>query len=99
MWIGLAVCSALGLAALVLATLGAGERGTYVALQATARLSFLLFWPAYVGGPLTALLGSDHRLPNRVRIVSALLMHRGLPARAGLAGPHIAGHGAGLATS
>ena len=42
-----AFCAALALAAAVLAALGAGERGTHVALQATARLSFVLFWPAY----------------------------------------------------
>jgi hypothetical protein len=84
MWIGLAACSALGLAALVLATLGAGERGTYVALQATARLSFLLFWPAYVGGPLTALLGTAFQpLQLRARdlglaFASAHLVHIGL---------------------
>ena len=28
-----------------------------MALKATARLSFLLFWPAYVGGALTTLFG------------------------------------------
>ena len=51
--IGSAFCAALSLAALVIAALGPGERGTDVALEATARLSFLLFWPAY-GVSLTA---------------------------------------------
>jgi hypothetical protein len=32
---------------MALAALGHGERGTDVALQMTARLSFLLFWLAY----------------------------------------------------
>jgi hypothetical protein len=54
---GWAFCAALGLAALMLAALGPGERGTFVALQATARLSFLLFWPAYTAGALTAMFG------------------------------------------
>jgi hypothetical protein len=54
-WIGSAFCAALGLAILVTAALGPGEHGTDVALQATARLSFLLFWPAYTAGALTAL--------------------------------------------
>jgi hypothetical protein len=54
---GSAFCAALGLAALVPAALGAGERGTDVALQMTARLSFLLFWPAYAAGAMTALFG------------------------------------------
>jgi hypothetical protein len=57
-WIGLAFCAALGLAALVLAALGPGERGTDAALQVTARLSFLLFWPAYAAGALTTSFGS-----------------------------------------
>ena len=56
-WIGSAFCAALGLAALVLAALGPGERGTHVALQMTARLSFLLFWQAYAAGAMTALFG------------------------------------------
>jgi hypothetical protein len=56
-WISSAFCTALALASLVLTALGPGERGTTVALQATARVSFLLFWPAYVGSPLTTLFG------------------------------------------
>jgi hypothetical protein len=56
-WIGLAACAQLGLAGLVLVALGPQERGTDVALQATARLSFLLFWPAYAGSAMTALFG------------------------------------------
>ena len=47
MWIGSAFCAALGLAATVLLTLGPGVNGTVLALQLTARLSFLLFWSAY----------------------------------------------------
>jgi hypothetical protein len=45
-WMGSAFCAALGLAALALAALGPGEHGTIVALQVTARFSFLLFWLA-----------------------------------------------------
>jgi hypothetical protein len=41
----------------VLAVLGPGTRGTSAALQLTARLSFLLFFPAYVGGALVTLFG------------------------------------------
>jgi hypothetical protein len=51
----------MGLAGLVLAALGAGERGTDVALQLTARFSFVLFWPAYAGGALAALFGLTFR--------------------------------------
>src|ERR1700730_15405388 len=57
-WIGSAFCAALCLAALVLAALGPGERGTIAALQVTARFSFLLFWPAYAAGAMTALFGA-----------------------------------------
>lgn len=85
-WIGSAFCAALGLAALVLAALGLGERGTDVALQATARLSFLLFWPAYVAGALTALFGPAFEpLKRRARefglaFASAHLVHLALVA-------------------
>jgi hypothetical protein len=86
MWIGLALCAALGLAGLVLAALGPGERGTIVALQATARLSFVLFWPAYTAGALTALFGPAFQpLKRRARefglaFASAHLVHIGLVA-------------------
>jgi hypothetical protein len=58
LWMGLALGTSLVLAVVMLAALGVGERGTDVALQATARLSFLLFWAAYAGGALTTLFGS-----------------------------------------
>jgi hypothetical protein len=54
---GSAFCAALGIAGLALAAFGSSERGTDVALQLTARLSFLLFWPAYAGGALATLFG------------------------------------------
>ena len=54
-WIGSAFAAELGLAIAVLAALGAGEHGTDVALQATARFSFILFWLAYTGGALASL--------------------------------------------
>ncbi len=56
-WIYSALCAAVGLAGVALAVLGPGERGTVVALQLTARLSFLLFWSAYAGSAMTALFG------------------------------------------
>ena len=85
-WIGSAFCAALGLAILVTAALGPGEHGTDVALQATARLSFLLFWPAYTAGALTALFGPAFEpLKRRARefglaFASAHLVHLALVA-------------------
>jgi hypothetical protein len=57
MWMGVAFGVALALAASVLAVLGTGENSIRVALDVTARWSFLLFWMAYTGGAIAALLG------------------------------------------
>lgn len=74
----------LGLAAIVLVAFGAGERGTDVALQATARISFLWFWAAYAGGALATLFG-DVFLPLKrygrdfgLAFAAALLVHLAL---------------------
>src|SRR6202142_3557604 len=56
-WMAAAFCAALGMAVLVLAVFGTDERGTDIALQVTARFSFLLFWPAYAAGAMLALFG------------------------------------------
>jgi hypothetical protein len=53
------------LACIVLACFGAAERGTDVALQVTARLSFLLFLPAYCGSAMAALFGAPFHLVRR----------------------------------
>jgi hypothetical protein len=80
-WIVAAFFVALGLASLVLVALGPGERGTDVALQVTARLSFLLFWPAYAGSAMAALFGPTFEpLKQRARefglaFASAHLVH------------------------
>jgi hypothetical protein len=85
-WMGSAFCAALGLAALVLAALGTGERGTDVALQVTARFSFLLFWAAYTAGAMTALFGSAFEPVKRrarefgLAFASAHLVHLALVA-------------------
>ena len=85
-WIGSAFCAALLVAALVLATLGTEERGTHVALQLTARFAFLLFWPAYAAGALTALFGTAFEPLKRhgrdfgLAFASALLVHLALVA-------------------
>jgi hypothetical protein len=83
-WIVSALCAAAGLAGCILMLLGVGGHGTSAALKATARLSFLLFWPAYAGSALTALFGTIFQ-PLKVRarefglaFASAHLVHLGL---------------------
>jgi hypothetical protein len=56
-WMAAAFVVSLALAALVLAIAGAGEHGTALALRATARWCFLLFWPAYAGSALARFCG------------------------------------------
>lgn len=86
LWMGSACFAALCLASLVLGTLGAGERGTYAALAATARLSFLLFWVAYSGSAITAVFGGvfgtlkAHTREFGLAFASAHLVHIGLVA-------------------
>jgi hypothetical protein len=83
---GSAFVAAVGLACVVLVALGTGERGTHVALQVSARLSFLLFWPAYAAGALHTLFGTSfYHLKQRARefglaFASAHLVHIGLVA-------------------
>lgn len=85
-WMGLAFCVALGLAALTLAALGPGVHGTTAALRVTARFSFLLFWLAYAAGAMTTLFGPAFEpLKRRGRefglaFASAHLVHLGLVA-------------------
>jgi hypothetical protein len=56
------------LAGTVLAAVGAGHRGTIIALQLTARWSYCFFLPAYVGGALAALFGTAFQsLARRAR--------------------------------
>src|SRR5271166_6419283 len=85
-WMGLPFAAAAIAAVIVLAVVGAGERGTDDALIVSARISFLLFWPAYVGGPLVTLFGSAFQpLKRRGRefglaFASAHTVHVGLVA-------------------
>jgi hypothetical protein len=85
-WMGSAFCAALGLAVLVLEALGSGVQGTTVALQVTARFSFLLFWPAYTAGAMTTLFGPTFEPVKRrgrefgLAFASAHLVHLGLVA-------------------
>jgi hypothetical protein len=81
-WMGAAFVIAVGLATIVLAIFGVGDRGTVVALRVTARWSFLLFWLAYVGGATAKLLhfgGLAHRGRELgLAFASAQVVHVGL---------------------
>jgi hypothetical protein len=78
-----AFLAALGLAVIILVIFGVGERGTAIALRATARWSFLLFWPAYAGGAIARLWPRLNGLARHGRelglaYASAQLIHVGL---------------------
>jgi hypothetical protein len=51
-WVLAAFFTAAAIAGITLDVAGTGKAGTDQALRATARFSFLLFWPAYAGGAL-----------------------------------------------
>jgi hypothetical protein len=84
-WMGAAFSASLGLAVSIVAVLGI-ERGVYVALAATARLAFVIFWPAYAGGALASLFGSvflplrDHARDLGLAFAAALSVHLWLVA-------------------
>lgn len=75
---------ALVMAVVMLVIFGVGERGTAIALRATARWSFLLFWLAYVGGALRSLFGprfqglAQHGRDLGLAFASAQVVHVGL---------------------
>jgi hypothetical protein len=82
-WMALAFCASLGSAVGLIAVFGINP-GFSLALRATARWAFLLYLPAYVGGPLTSLFGSAF-LPVRQRarefglaFASAMIVHLGI---------------------
>jgi hypothetical protein len=74
---------AFALAVIILVVFGVGERGAVIALRATARWSFLLFWCAYAGGAIAWLWPRLNELAQRGRelglsFASAQLVHVGL---------------------
>jgi hypothetical protein len=84
LWMASGFTAELVLAVITLALFGTGERGTDIALQLTARLSFLLFLPAYCVGALAALCGPPFdRITRRARdfgltFAAAHLVHLGV---------------------
>ena len=83
-WIISAFGVALLLAVCVLGIAGTSVRGIHAALAVTGRLSFQLFWPAYVGGALVTLFGPGLQPVRRngrkfgFAFASAHLVHLGL---------------------
>lgn len=85
-WMGTAFVLAFCIAAASLAIWGTEVKGISAALRMTARFSFLLFWPAYVGSPLAALFGprflpiKRHGRDLGLAFATAQLVHAGLVA-------------------
>lgn len=81
-WMGRAFAIALAIAAIVLVLQGADNKGTRLALELTARWSFLLFFMAYAGNALAALTGAaslaGHGREFGLAFASAHLVHIGL---------------------
>jgi hypothetical protein len=81
-WMSAAFGSALAVAVVTLALHGADNKGIRLALELTARFSFVLFWLAYAGGALATLFLLD-ALAGRGRefglaFAAAHLVHVGL---------------------
>jgi hypothetical protein len=81
-WIGSALCVALAATCLVLAFAGTGEKSIRLALEVTARWSFLLFWFAYAGNAVAKLSGweslAGHGRAFGLSFAAAHLVHIGL---------------------
>src|SRR6185312_3737861 len=82
LWIGVALGMALLAACLILGAAGTGEKPTRLALEVTARWSFLLFWLAYTGNALAQLTGWEgiggHGREFGLSFAAAHLVHIGL---------------------
>jgi uncharacterized membrane protein len=72
------------LGAAALAVLGRNEHGLDVGLMLTGRWAFLLFWPAYAGGGLAALVGRRAAFIGRHGRALGLAFAAAMPAHAGL---------------
>ena len=85
-WVAAAFAGTAVAAGCVLVLSGADEHGTVLALKLTARLSFLLFWPAYAGAGLALLSGMGLRPLQRhgrdfgLAFAAAQTVHAGLVA-------------------
>lgn len=84
LWMAAAFSVTLAVAVGVRMIDGAGQSGVIAALRSTARVAYLFFWPAYIGGALATLYGNAFRsLASRARqfglaFAASLLVHVGL---------------------
>src|SRR6185312_1562136 len=82
LWLGVALGVALAATILILGIAGAGEKPTRLALEVTARWSFLLFWLAYTGNALAQLTGWEriggHGREFGLSFAAAHFVHIGL---------------------
>ena len=84
LWMSFGFGAALTAAVAVLVLRGASERGIILALGITARIAFLLFWPAYSASALVSLFGGAFQpLKKRARelglaFAAALTVHLGM---------------------
>ena len=82
LWMGAATGIALAIAAIVLGLNGPDNKSVRLALELTARWSFLLFFLAYAGNALAALFGwmalKGHAREFGLSFASAHLVHVGL---------------------
>ena len=65
-WMGTAFAAALAITAITLALHGTDNKATRLALELTARFSFVLFWLAYAGGAMIFVI-SDEIIPETHR--------------------------------
>jgi hypothetical protein len=85
-WMSIAIGMGLVLALAVLAATGTGVDSLVTAIRLSARWSFLLFWMAYCGSALSALLGrafapmARHAREFGLAYAAAQLVHLGLVA-------------------
>jgi hypothetical protein len=86
LWMAVAFCATLGLTGSAVAIFYTPHNNLGIALATSARVSFLLFWPAYVGSALTSLFGdvflplSQHARDLGLAFAAALLVHLGIVA-------------------
>ena len=84
LWMGAAFIASLTATLFALAAAGTGPGGVVFALRLTARVSFLFFWPAYVGGAVAELLGPPFDVLSRrarefgLAFAAAQTVHLGL---------------------